>query len=81
MVMVKRQNIRPKIKKVAPDREALEPYEVIEFEVNGRVINRVKKNKAEVKDRLEDFYAQYGRYGQAYIIRESKMNFKSMMED
>lgn len=55
--------------------------EVIEFEVGGVLINRVTKDKSEAVEIITNFYELHGRRGSAYYIRQSKMNFKNLMED
>lgn len=71
--------LKSKYKSVPPSPE-IEKV-AIEFEVNGKIINRVFKPEEQVKERIEDFYSLYGDNGKAFLIRPSKMNFKSLMNE
>lgn len=53
-------------------------YEVIEIEVDGSIVNRVKRCDEHVNNYLQRFYQQYGYRGQAYMIRQSSMNFQNL---
>jgi len=61
--------------------ESLEcEYEIIEFEVKGVTVNRICKLKTVSEKTIQEFYDRYGYKGQAYIVRQSKMNFESLIE-
>jgi len=55
-------------------------YEIIEFEVKGVTVNRICKLKTVSEKTIQEFYDRYGYKGQAYIVRQSKMNFESLIE-
>ena len=76
--MAPRINIRPKHRRIKPSLE--EEKELIEFEVAGKLVNRILKPAEEASDRVNDFYFLYGDIGKAFFIRQSKMNFKSLMK-
>jgi phosphomannomutase len=61
--------------------KALQHVELItvELEVDGKLINRVSKTENELRFLVTNFYEQYGRRGKVFIIRESKMNFTSLL--
>ena len=61
--------------------ESLEcEYEIIELELSGVTINRVCKKKELAKKVIDEIYDRYGYKGQAYIVRQSKMNFESLID-
>jgi len=61
--------------------ESLEcEYEIIEFELSGVTVNRICKLKTVSEKTIQEFYDRYGYKGQAYIVRQSKMNFESLIE-
>jgi hypothetical protein len=55
-------------------------FEVIEFEIQGVVVNRITKRRETAQDHINFFYKKYPNIGQAFIIRESRMNFKTLLE-
>lgn len=61
--------------------KALQHVELItvELEVDGVLINRVSKSENEFRFFVSNFYEQYGRRGKIFLIRESKMNFTSLL--
>ena len=68
-------------KRVKHIQESMESeYEIIEFEVKGVTVNRICKLKTVAEKTIQEFYDRYGYKGQAYIVRQSKMNFESLIE-
>jgi hypothetical protein len=53
----------------------------VELEVNSVVVNRVSKKEEELCFLINSFYSQYGRRGKVFIIRQSKMNFTSLLNE
>jgi hypothetical protein len=60
---------------------ALQPKDLItvELEVDGVLINRVHKTQKDLQLLINTFYMQYGRRGKVFIIKQSKMNFTSLL--
>jgi hypothetical protein len=56
-------------------------YEIIEFEVDGVVINRITVMETDVETRIKEFYERAGLSGVAYLIRGSRMNFISLLKN
>jgi hypothetical protein len=62
-------------------KENLPPKFWIEMEVNGFVINKMHKTEDEAMEIIDMFYEVYPDNGAAFIIKESKMNFQSLLKN
>lgn len=73
------------LKRAGPQAVVVNPedkdMEIIEFELSGKIYNRIHKPKEQVKEIIKMFYETHPYNSQAYLIKQSKMNFKSLLND
>lgn len=55
--------------------------DILEFEVRGKVIERVKVASIELPVWIDQFYEEYDLDGVAYVILASRMNFENFKTD
>ena len=55
--------------------------EVLELEIDGVIVNRISRSKALIEDIINLFYETHGARGKVFLIRPSKMNFQSLIEE
>ncbi|MEJ7610647.1 MAG: hypothetical protein WKF88_05645 [Ferruginibacter sp.] len=74
---------KDRVKRASPKKEepiSVPEPETFELELDGEIVNRQTRGKYRAADTIRFFLEQYGTRGKAYYIRQSKMNFTSLIK-